>query len=269
MNERHGVERGRDRAGARRHGESALIVQLLTRDHGRHAGLVRGGQGPKQRTVYQIGNRLAVTWKARLAEHLGTVAGELLRGHAARFLDDPARLACLAAAAAMAELALPEREPHPRAYDGFSALLDALEIADRVGGRLCRMGNRAARRARIRPRPDALRRHRREPRTSFMSHQNPARPCHQGRRRPYRDRLLPLPRFLVPGSNAAPAPQDLLDGLSPPPSSSIAASLRRMAGNCRMRVPVSLTCCSGSRHYRAARPLRRHLARHANSIGFE
>src|SRR6185437_15779242 len=98
---------------ARRHGETALIVQLLTRGHGRHAGLVRGGQGRKLRTIYQIGNRLAVTWKARLAEHLGGFAGELLRGHAA--------------AAAMAEAALPEREPHPKAYDGLSALLAALD----------------------------------------------------------------------------------------------------------------------------------------------
>src|SRR5579872_705552 len=96
---------------ARRHGESGLIVQLLTPAHGRHAGLVRSGQGRKLRTVYQIGNCLLVTWKARLAEHLGTLSGELLRGYAAPLMDDPARLACLAAAAAMAEATLPEREP--------------------------------------------------------------------------------------------------------------------------------------------------------------
>src|SRR5258708_31106960 len=114
---------------ARRQGEGALIVQLRTRGHGRHAGLVRGGQGPKSRTIYQIGNRLVVTWKARLAEHLGGIAGELLRGHAARFIDDPARLACLAAPAAMGEATLPEREPHPRAYEGLLALLGALHAA--------------------------------------------------------------------------------------------------------------------------------------------
>src|ERR1700719_5243715 len=111
---------------ARRHGESGLIVQLLTRGHGRHTGLVRGGQRPKLRTIYQIGNRLAVTWKARLAEHLGGIAGELLRGHAARFIDDPARLACLAAAAAMGEAALPEREPVLRCFAGLGDLLSAL-----------------------------------------------------------------------------------------------------------------------------------------------
>ena len=31
--------------GVRRHGESSAIVELLTRGHGRHLGLVRGGAG--------------------------------------------------------------------------------------------------------------------------------------------------------------------------------------------------------------------------------
>ena len=29
---------------ARRHGENALVLSVLTEHHGRHAGLVRGGQ---------------------------------------------------------------------------------------------------------------------------------------------------------------------------------------------------------------------------------
>src|SRR5579872_938806 len=111
---------------ARPHGESALLVQLLTRDHGRHAGLVRGGQGRRVRVAYQVGNRVLATWKARLAEHLGALTGELLRGHAARLLEDGLRLACLAAAAAVAEAALPEREPHPLAFEGALALLATL-----------------------------------------------------------------------------------------------------------------------------------------------
>src|ERR1700689_4704930 len=114
----------------RRHGERGLIVHLLTRERGRHAGLVRGGQGPRTRMRFQTGNRLAVSWSARLSEHLGYLAGELLRGHAARFIDDRARLACLAAAASVAEVTLPEREPHPRAYAGLNALLEALDADD-------------------------------------------------------------------------------------------------------------------------------------------
>ena len=78
---------------ARRHGESALIVDLLTREHGRHAGLVRGGQSPKARAMLQPGNEVAAAWRGRLNEHLGTIGCELVRAHAARFLDDPGRLA--------------------------------------------------------------------------------------------------------------------------------------------------------------------------------
>ena len=69
---------------ARRHGESALIVELLTLEHGRHAGLLRGGQSPRMRAVIQPGNEVAATWRARLAEHLGTISCELVRAHAAR-----------------------------------------------------------------------------------------------------------------------------------------------------------------------------------------
>ena len=41
---------------ARKHGESAAIVTLLTRENGRHSGLVRGGYGSRVRGIYQTGN---------------------------------------------------------------------------------------------------------------------------------------------------------------------------------------------------------------------
>ena len=112
---------------ARPHGESAVVLQLLTRAHGRHAGLVRGGQGRRARGVLQPGNRVAATWRARLADHLGSFACELEASHAARLMDDPDRLAALSAAAAVSERALPEREPHPACFEGLQALLEALE----------------------------------------------------------------------------------------------------------------------------------------------
>src|SRR5215210_691541 len=93
---------------ARRHGENGLIVELLTREHGRHAGLVRGGQSPRRRALFQPGNAVAATWRGRLAEHLGTFECELVEAHAARLLDDPDRLSALNAAAALLVVALPE-----------------------------------------------------------------------------------------------------------------------------------------------------------------
>jgi DNA repair protein RecO (recombination protein O) len=111
---------------ARPHGETSLILQLLTREHGRHGGLARGARRARGRGAYETGNRVTVHWQARLAEHLGAVRCELLRGHAADLIDDPARLACLASAAAMAEAALPEREAVPGAFTGLVALLESL-----------------------------------------------------------------------------------------------------------------------------------------------
>ena len=62
---------------ARRHGESGLIAELLTAEHGRHAGLVRGGQSPKRRALLQPGNLVAASWRGRLEEHLGAFDIEL------------------------------------------------------------------------------------------------------------------------------------------------------------------------------------------------
>src|ERR1700733_9599486 len=90
---------------ARRHGESALIVELLTREHGRHAGLVRGGQSPRRRALLQPGHLLAAQWRGRLPEHLGAFEVELVQAHAAGLIDDPDRLAALSAAAALVVLA--------------------------------------------------------------------------------------------------------------------------------------------------------------------
>jgi DNA repair protein RecO (recombination protein O) len=114
----------------RRHGETALIAELLTRDHGRHAGLVRGGQSPRRRALLQPGNEVAATWRGRLAEHLGTFDCELAAAHAARLLDDPDRLAALNAATALLVAALPEREPQPQVHASFAALVAALTDPD-------------------------------------------------------------------------------------------------------------------------------------------
>ncbi len=110
---------------ARRHGEAAAIVTLLTRDHGRHAGLARGGFGRRQRGVYQIGNRLAATWRARLPEHLGSYACEMTRAYAAEIMTERLPLAALASAASLVDATLPEREAHQDVFDGFATLLEA------------------------------------------------------------------------------------------------------------------------------------------------
>ena len=110
----------------RAHGESAAIIEVFTASHGRHAGVVRGGASSKMAAMLQPGSQVAVSWSARLAEHLGAFTVEPLRLRAA-LLSDRLALSGLNAVCALLHLALPEREAHPTLWRGTMALLDALE----------------------------------------------------------------------------------------------------------------------------------------------
>jgi DNA repair protein RecO (recombination protein O) len=191
----------------RAHGETAAVVELLTRAHGRHLGLVHGGRSRRARPVLQIGNHVAVTWKARLAEHLGHMNVELIRGYAASAMDDPAALAALTSLCTLARL-MPERDPHPNLYEVtlfvlaylddasvWPALLARWELAllDELGFGLdltqCAAtgGN------------DAL---------IYVSPKT-GRAVSASAGEPYRDRLLALPQFLLPGRKAPLGPGDV------------------------------------------------------------
>lgn len=111
--------------GARRHGEANAIVDVLTIEHGRHLGLVRGAMGPRLRPVLQPGNTVRVVWRARLDEHLGQYAVEGLRLRSAALLDLPHAMFGLNHVCEVARL-LPERDPHPPIHDALDAILDNL-----------------------------------------------------------------------------------------------------------------------------------------------
>ena len=100
----------------RPHGETAAVVELFTRAHGRHLGLVHGGRSRKLRPMLQMGNHVDASWKARLAEHLGHMSLEMRRGYAAGVMDDATALAGLTSLCALARL-IPERDPHPSLYE--------------------------------------------------------------------------------------------------------------------------------------------------------
>lgn len=198
--------------GARKHGESALIVSLLTEAHGRHAGLVRGGAGSRARGLYQPGNLLRATWRARLSEHLGHFTCEMERAHAAALMQDRLPLLALSAATALLDRALPERAPFLDLYRGFGALIAALDapgwqIAYARWERdlLAELGfgldlaSCAATGG-----TDSL---------VWVSPRT-GRAVSEAAGEPWRDRLLRLPAFLLPESAAtAAAPGEIADGL--------------------------------------------------------
>lgn len=111
---------------ARPYGEGGALVTLLTEAHGGQRALARGGGSRAQASLWQPGNLVQARWVARLADQLGSLTGELVHAPAALAMDDPLALAILASACAVAEGALPEREPHPAVFQEIVQLIARL-----------------------------------------------------------------------------------------------------------------------------------------------
>ena len=123
--------------GVRRHGEANAILELLTREHGRHLGLVRGGAGSRLRPVLQPGNRVNATWRARLDEHLGHYVVEGLDLSAATLFAASHAVYGVTHLGALCRL-LPERDPHPRIHAAVEEILGCLIDARLAGPRVVR-----------------------------------------------------------------------------------------------------------------------------------
>lgn len=114
----------------RPHGETSVIAEVFTRDHGRHLGVIRGGTSRKLAPVLQPGAQVDVTWRARLESHMGSFTAEPIRARMAAVLGDPLRLAALSSLCATAAFCLPEREALPAFQAETEALADAMHAGE-------------------------------------------------------------------------------------------------------------------------------------------
>lgn len=186
--------------GTRRHGEADVILEVITAERGRHLGLVKGGRGRRLRPVVQPGNTLAITWRARLDEHLGNFRVEPLVERSRLVLSGLGAFG-LSLAAAHLRL-LPERDPHSRVFEAVAPLLDELDCALSGAQRMARFelllldelgfGLDLATCAATGERGDL----------AYVSPKS-GRAVSGTAGLPYADRLLALPAFLLGGGEAA------------------------------------------------------------------
>jgi DNA repair protein RecO (recombination protein O) len=123
--------------GLKRHGETSVIVEVLTRNHGRHRGVVRGGRGKRLSAVIQPGNTVEVVWRARIEEQLGQFAIEGLKLRAANLITQASSLYALSTLASHCRL-LPERDPHEMLYDTLDVLVNHLHEPKLIAALLIR-----------------------------------------------------------------------------------------------------------------------------------
>ena len=110
---------------ARPHGETAVIVRLLTEESGVVAAYVAGGRGRQLRPVIIPGNLVAAEIRAKSDSQLPFARLELTQSRGP-WLSEPLPAAAIAWVCALTASALPERSAYPRLYAALGALLDAV-----------------------------------------------------------------------------------------------------------------------------------------------
>jgi DNA repair protein RecO (recombination protein O) len=196
----------------RPHGEHGSIVRALTPDHGIQPGYVRGGRSTRLRPVLLAGNLVQAEYRSRTDEQLAHLTVELVASRAP-LLVEALPAAAIDWACALTASVLPEGQPYPRLYQALDGVLSAVEAAPSAKGwatalvryellLLSELGfgldlsECAATGARTN--------------LTFVSPKS-GRAVSEGAATEYRDRLLPLPSFLLSGGSAGWA--DILGGL--------------------------------------------------------
>ena len=190
--------------------ESSAIVNILSKNHGKMAGLFRGAF-KKNAGVIQPGNHVSFSWRAKTEDNLGTLQNvDLIKNHFVMFFDDVLRLYALQSACSLCYKTLPEKHPYPQLFDGFLGLLNSLDIDDFMAvylfwemGLLKNLGFELdLSKCTVCGTEDDL---------IYVSPRSARAVCEEDGKE-YIDVLLKLPAFLI--DKESPTPQDILDGLN-------------------------------------------------------
>jgi|SRR5262245_3348493 len=198
--------------GVRRHGEGSAILELMTREHGRHLGLVRGGAGRLMRPVLQTGNLVSAVWRARLDQHLGHFAVEGLNLRAASLLGRSHAVYGVTHLAALCRL-LPERDPHPAIVPMVETILDHIDDPTLASALIVQFELHLLTELGFGLELDACAVTGTQDELVYVSPKS-GRAVSRQAGEPWRDKLLRLPPFLNGTAEIDPPPGDIADGFA-------------------------------------------------------
>jgi DNA repair protein RecO (recombination protein O) len=198
--------------GSKRHGEANAILELMTRGHGRHLGLVRGGSGSRLRPILQPGNSVRAVWRARLDEHLGHYSVEGLDLRAGSFLSAPHAVYGVTHLASLVRL-LPERDAHEGVFAALEEILDHLDIPADTAARVARFELHLLSELGFGLDLESCAATGTTDDLAYVSPKS-GRAVSQQAGEAWRDRLLPLPAFLAADADGRPSPADIANAFA-------------------------------------------------------
>ena len=117
----------------RAHGEHGAIVRALTPNDGVQPGYVRGGRSRRLRPILLPGNLVQAEYRARTEEQLAQLSVELVHSRAP-LLAEALPAAAIDWASALTAAALPEGQAYPRLYEALDGVLGAVEASPNAKG---------------------------------------------------------------------------------------------------------------------------------------
>ena len=106
--------------------ENSIIIEAFTINHGKCSGIVYGGLARKNKSNFQVGNKIFLNWKSKGDNRLGYFTVELIKPITPFYFDDKKKLACILSAASILKILLPERQINKTIYSSFEKILNDL-----------------------------------------------------------------------------------------------------------------------------------------------
>lgn len=198
---------------SRKYGENSALMRVFSPAHGVFGGIVKGATSKTMRGVIQSGNVVSCTWQARLPDQLGTFKMELLEPVAAFLMNDSQRLAALTSITTLIESALAERHPYAKLYSALENFLQTLKAGADWQEMYVHMELKLLSEAGFGLDLSACAATGSRENLVYVSPRS-GRAVSEDAGRPYHEKLLPLPSFLVTATKKNLAKHaEILDGM--------------------------------------------------------
>ena len=110
--------------------ENSIIIDAFTLKHGKCSGIVYGGSSRRKKNLFQIGNKMYLTFKSKNENRIGYFNVELIKAISPIFFDNKKKSICILSASSILKILLPENQINKKIYDSLEKLLEYLNQDD-------------------------------------------------------------------------------------------------------------------------------------------
>ena len=110
--------------------ENSIIIEAFTLEHGKYSGIVYGGSSKKQKSNFQVGNKIFLNWKSKNENRSGYFNVELIKSIAPLYFDDKKRSASILSATSILKILLPERQINKKIYTSYEKFINEISTKD-------------------------------------------------------------------------------------------------------------------------------------------